>query len=115
MTLEELGFSTPKLSAIETGMNIQDENNSQRFFDDKEDNNIVISSPLLQFSSSPKVEVNLPDYLIIPREDRSLRTKYQCPSCGIAVWGKPNLRVSCTDCNLPLGVTKAKRYMKKDV
>lgn len=114
-SLEELGFSMPKLSAIEMSMDIQDENNSQRFLSDEEDNLVVLSSPLLQPASSPKVEMDLPDYLIIPREDRSLRTKYQCPGCGVAVWGKPNLRISCIDCNLPLGITTARRYMKKDV
>lgn len=34
--------------------------------------------------------------------NRSLREKYQCASCGAAVWGKPKLRIRCDACDLPM-------------
>ncbi|MDO4642780.1 MAG: SprT-like domain-containing protein [Cardiobacteriaceae bacterium] len=37
------------------------------------------------------------------REKKSKRC-YQCPSCGIKVWGKPDLRIICGDCQIPLFV-----------
>lgn len=33
-------------------------------------------------------------------ENRSNRLKYQCPSCGNAVWGKPKLNIICGDCKI---------------
>jgi len=35
-------------------------------------------------------------------ENRSNRTKYVCPECKLALWGKPNARVGCLDCNLAM-------------
>lgn len=35
-------------------------------------------------------------------ENRSNRSKFTCPSCGINLWGKPGLRVMCMDCSAPL-------------
>ncbi len=29
------------------------------------------------------------------------KTKYSCPSCKANVWGRPNLRIKCQDCNAP--------------
>jgi hypothetical protein len=34
--------------------------------------------------------------------NRSNRSKYTCPICGINVWGKPALRVACVTCAVPL-------------
>jgi predicted SprT family Zn-dependent metalloprotease len=30
------------------------------------------------------------------------RTKYLCPSCRSAVWGRPDLRITCDDCSAPM-------------
>ena len=46
------------------------------------------AKPLL---SRPQVSVN-----------RSNRTKYTCAACGANAWGKPDLRLSCIPCGLPL-------------
>lgn len=35
---------------------------------------------------------------------RSGRLKYGCKSCNILVWGKPELRIGCLDCNLQMQV-----------
>lgn len=35
-------------------------------------------------------------------ENRSNRSRYTCPSCGLNVWGKPGIRVGCLDCGVPL-------------
>ena len=29
---------------------------------------------------------------------RPTRAKYTCPGCGVNVWGKPNLKITCGDC-----------------
>ncbi len=35
--------------------------------------------------------------------NRSNRSKYVCPGCGLAAWGKPGLRIACMSCdNTPL-------------
>lgn len=35
--------------------------------------------------------------------NRSNRSKYVCPGCGLAAWGKPSLRIACMSCdNTPL-------------
>lgn len=34
--------------------------------------------------------------------DRSNRIKYSCAGCGLNVWGKPAIRLSCMTCNLEL-------------
>lgn len=34
--------------------------------------------------------------------NRSNRNKYTCPGCKVNVWGKPGLRITCGDCELPL-------------
>ncbi|MDN4572023.1 sprT domain-containing protein [Pandoraea cepalis] len=34
--------------------------------------------------------------------NRSNRHKYSCGGCRLSVWGKPGLRISCTDCSLEL-------------
>lgn len=39
---------------------------------------------------------------ILVAQNRSLRTKYQCPGCQINAWGKPGLRLLCEACMLPL-------------
>lgn len=88
--------------------------------EDELDNIIPVDFTLPSSSSSQPfstafIEEDLPEYLILPRIDRSLRTKYQCSGCGISVWGKPGLRISCINCDLPLGITKAKRFMTQDV
>jgi hypothetical protein len=31
--------------------------------------------------------------------NKSNRTKYTCPECGISVWGKPALNLLCGDCS----------------
>lgn len=36
--------------------------------------------------------------LITPEPKVSTRVKYSCLECGINVWGRPNLRISCDDC-----------------
>ena len=28
------------------------------------------------------------------------KTKYSCPACHVNVWGKPNLKIQCMDCNV---------------
>ena len=33
------------------------------------------------------------------------KTKYNCPDCGINVWGKPELNLSCGDCDRKLEAT----------
>ncbi|MGH1472501.1 MAG: SprT-like domain-containing protein [Cellvibrionaceae bacterium] len=35
-------------------------------------------------------------------KNRSNRHKYFCPQCFMQVWGKPNLNVTCGDCNINL-------------
>lgn len=34
--------------------------------------------------------------------NRSNREKYTCPGCSLNVWGKPGLRLSCMNCDLPI-------------
>ncbi len=34
--------------------------------------------------------------------NRSNREKYNCVGCGLNVWGKPGIRVSCMDCGIEL-------------
>ena len=34
--------------------------------------------------------------------NRSNRHKYQCPGCGMRLWGKPGLNVYCGDCSIRL-------------
>lgn len=36
---------------------------------------------------------------------KQTRLKYQCPSCTSSVWGKPELRILCADCNEMYSVT----------
>lgn len=36
------------------------------------------------------------------KTDASNRVKYNCSSCRMNVWGKPDLRISCMDCDRPL-------------
>lgn len=40
----------------------------------------------------------------IPKDDepRKLKVRYACPSCSIHVWGKPDLRITCTVCKKPM-------------
>ncbi len=35
-------------------------------------------------------------------ENRSNRDKYTCSGCALSVWGKPNLRIKCVDCDIEL-------------
>lgn len=35
------------------------------------------------------------------RPRRNTRSKYACPDCGVQVWGKPGLNLSCGDCGDP--------------
>jgi hypothetical protein len=28
------------------------------------------------------------------------KTKYTCHGCGLKVWGKPDIRLMCSDCDL---------------
>jgi len=44
----------------------------------------------------------IPQYHSTKPHMRSGKTKYTCRGCGINVWGKPNLRIACMDCNLEL-------------
>lgn len=38
-----------------------------------------------------------------PSESKSTgKTKFTCPACKSNAWGKPELRIICTDCTLPL-------------
>ncbi len=30
------------------------------------------------------------------------KTKFSCPNCGLNVWGKPDARVDCRDCSVPM-------------
>lgn len=36
---------------------------------------------------------------------RRAKTKYACPGCNNAVWGKPGMRISCGDCGKPFRET----------
>jgi predicted SprT family Zn-dependent metalloprotease len=36
---------------------------------------------------------------------KQTRLKYQCPSCANSVWGKPELRIMCTDCKEMYSIT----------
>ena len=36
------------------------------------------------------------------KENKSNRLKYSCTGCGINVWGKPQLKINCVDCDLLL-------------
>jgi hypothetical protein len=33
------------------------------------------------------------------KDQEKIKIKYQCPSCGIRVWGKHGLRILCADCD----------------
>lgn len=34
-----------------------------------------------------------------PKKKRGVKTKYTCAKCGLNMWGKPEARVACLDCN----------------
>jgi predicted SprT family Zn-dependent metalloprotease len=36
--------------------------------------------------------------------DSKTKSKYQCPECKTNLWGKPDLRIRCDDCNTPFDV-----------
>lgn len=47
--------------------------------------------------------VQLQPKLVAARSlDRSNRVKYNCPKCGLNVWGKPAIRVACLTCTIEL-------------
>lgn len=33
------------------------------------------------------------------KSKKSTRSKFECPECGLAMWGKPGARVACSDCS----------------
>lgn len=37
---------------------------------------------------------------IRPQSPRKLKVRYACPECSIHVWGKSDLRITCTDCSV---------------
>jgi len=37
------------------------------------------------------------------QENTSNRSKYSCSSCGLNAWAKPNIKLICGDCEVPLG------------
>lgn len=38
-----------------------------------------------------------------PKESKpSSKTKFTCPGCASNAWGKPELRIYCSDCNVPM-------------
>ena len=45
---------------------------------------------------SPKPDTNKDRDL--SRKKRESKTKYSCPECAVNVWAKPDVRVSCDDC-----------------
>lgn len=62
----------------------------------------VLSMALLPSVTLPDEEVpdnegasSAPVFLDKPKRSK---TKYRCPKCGNAVWGKPDLNIGCTDC-----------------
>jgi hypothetical protein len=52
----------------------------------------------------PPVETGAAPVIQSPKAiNRSNRSKYVCPGCGLAAWGKPGLRIACMSCdNTPL-------------
>jgi SprT-like family len=38
-----------------------------------------------------------------PIEPRRIKVRYACPGCSIHVWGKPELRIACLQCDEVLG------------
>ena len=48
------------------------------------------------------VEITESGEIILENQTKQTRNKYICPSCEIQVWGKPNLNISCCDCNIKL-------------
>lgn len=47
-----------------------------------------------QFTSEVQAELEMKG-----NENRSNRLKYTCSGCGLNVWGKPQLRIKCVDCD----------------
>jgi predicted SprT family Zn-dependent metalloprotease len=37
-------------------------------------------------------------YAVHPHEPRREKVRYACPACSIHVWGKPELRIACVNC-----------------
>jgi len=52
----------------------------------------------------PPVQTGAATVIQAPKAiNRSNRSKYVCPGCGLAAWGKPGLRIACMSCdNTPL-------------
>ncbi|NKB37269.1 MAG: sprT domain-containing protein [Gammaproteobacteria bacterium] len=50
-----------------------------------------------------KIEALVPDItplaIVVEERARKNKTKYNCPSCLNNIWGKPELRIKCLDCN----------------
>lgn len=36
------------------------------------------------------------------RKKKASKTKYTCPSCGLNAWAKPDVNLTCTDCQEPM-------------
>jgi predicted SprT family Zn-dependent metalloprotease len=61
-----------------------------------------VSSPLPASAlvAPGAVQANLVEHQKVG--NRSNRSKYTCPECRMAVWGKPRLKVLCGECNVQL-------------
>lgn len=48
----------------------------------------------------PTANTRIASFIEKPKSgNRSNRSKYVCPSCGMAAWGKPGLLIACVSCN----------------
>lgn len=36
-----------------------------------------------------------------PKQNKSSKTKYSCPTCKTNIWGKPELKIACMTCDEP--------------
>lgn len=77
------------------------------------------AAPLLPVATAATIWPVVPAALALPAQqgvpvspqrppaaasNRSNRDKYTCPGCGLNAWGKPGLRIACSDCELSLVV-----------
>jgi hypothetical protein len=61
---------------------------------------VIVTEGEVRVRSSSEPE-SLPILLLIPRPV-GVQIRYTCPNCGIQTWGRPGLRLGCSDCGTVL-------------
>ena len=68
----------------------------EKFFEYNEENTIeVITEPTVPTKETLGTNTNTEE----PIKNKSNRVKYNCPTCLVNVWGKPDINIICGDCN----------------